>query len=444
MSSTATTTSGKRKLVYKQDPDGVFRLKKAEAASTASSILSADDVKESDELCDLSYKFRSSPDPVPYEPGPPRVRDMVEAPKQPKLKRKKRQQQQQQQQQQPSSYDNLLDLIADSEKILNSLKRPDKAETQPPKLELKTAAPVPQSKVWNFFPNFSHQISFPTSIMDPRIASYIAGIVTALLVQRMAPTLSYYGIVLLNLLKLAVIAGIVVGVVCWYAGFINVSNQFIVGFLDKLKSKLSGEEPTPPAATRTLSDDEEDVVSDAGSDVSWPEVDSEEEEVAPEEQLKPRTRARSESPVKASRRSNFTNVTPFVAPPRRHTNPIITPAVGYLKAKQLERRHSEVPHLGRRESNASSIESRHSNPRRHAEPPSPVLKLHKKLPAFPNEDLPLVNEIKVSRLHLDVDDDSISDLMSHNINRQNSVMSKNSVLGTRANYDRFLANVKED
>lgn len=438
MSSTATTTSGKRKLVYKQDPDGVFRLKKADAASTASSILGADDVKESDELCDLSYKFRPSPEPVLYDS--PRVRE-VEPPKQPKPKRKKKQQQEQQQQ--PSTSDNLLDLIADSEKILNSLKRPDTTETQPPPLELK-AAPVPQSKAWNFFPNFSHHISFPTSIMDPRLASYIAGIVSALLVQRMAPTLSYYGIVLFNLLKIAVVAGVVVGVVCWYAGFINVSNQFIVGYLDKLKSKLSGEEPAPSAPTRTLSNVEEDVVSDAGSDVSWPGVDSEEEEIAPKEQFKPHTRARSESPVKASRRSNFTNVTPFVAPPRRHTNPIITPAAGYLKAKQLERRHSEVPQLGRRESNASSIESRHSNPRRYAEPPSPVIKLHKKLPSFPNEDLPLVNEIKVSRLHLDVDDDSISDLMSHNINRHNSIMSKNSVLGTRANYDRFLANVKED
>lgn len=464
MTSTATTTSGKRKLVYKQDPDGVFRLKKVEtnATSAASSILSADEVAPAsvDELCDLSYKVRpvAAPSgPVALAPVPAPARDVLPAPKQTKLRLKKKQFKSK-----SKPTDNLLDLIADSESILNSLKRPDPVKEEKPApvlLEVPpTTSSVPKPKFWhysNFAPKFSFNFDFPTSIMDPRIACYIAGVATAVFVQKMAPTLGYYALILLNLLKVAVIAGLVVGSVCWYTGIIKISNQSIVSFLDGLKSKITGEEPAPVASRSPVGglvssyDDEDD--DDVDSDVSWPGMESEDEEPAPVVPVpavvavepRPRVRARSESPTKGSRRSTLTNITPFVAPTRRHTNPIISPAAGYLRTKELEKRQQE--NQGRRESNASSIESRGSDPRRyHGDLHSPVHKLHKKLPAFPNEDLPLVNEIKVLRGQ-DGDDDSLSDLVSPTaINRHSSVLSKASVLGTRANYDKFLANVNED
>lgn len=557
MASTVTTqsapaSSGKRKLVYKQDPDGVFRLKKvmSDATSSALSILTKDDstkitplLQPGDELCDLSYKIvdtshnhdhihdqviehdnhsivsSTSSSSSSFSQLPNRDQTNNNK-KQAKPKKKK-------------IKTNKSHSIKDTDSIQGSeLAFPpvspipeepfiqDQPQLDPPVTitpEISNSEQsIPQesnnediknsplTKVFNFLPiskikaPFSIDLSKPNSMTDQRVVFFISGLFTALLLQKLAPTISYYAIIFLNLLKLSVLSGIVVGGICWYAGLIKLSNHaYLNDLFYNVKAKITGEPiPKPvsvPASAKTgtksrasprqVYDEEDDDDSDIDSDVSWPGMDNEssDEEVeedendytqqpifkpkiaSPRSQI-PEPRTRSSSPPKTTRKNTLSTIVPFVAPPRKmhSTHNIPQPSSKSIHQQQpkLSRIHTLEPLLrrdpnfnidyDRRGSSATIDMAKGTVKNQDLRGHSPIRQIspHKKLPPNPgfSEDLPLINEIKLLRKEQAKDDDNLSELISNfgDVKRLNTTMSKNSVLGTRANYDKFLANAGRD
>lgn len=568
-SGSRTGPSGKRKVVYRQDPDGVFRMKKefTDATSIASSSHKPEQNQsglealnnDKDELIDLSYKFVPVPKPAPApapapadpapepaahravspcspgpvapaavdptrpssagssaerEPGAKFPNQETESHHRPKTKKNKSKTKHKPKSTKRHSSSTSVEtqqaleppptITPESEaefahKLAEALESATESDLES---DFEKNHPEVQPEIivkptfWNRLrlKMPANRFDPPKSLSDQRIISYGLGILSAFILQRLSPILGHYALILFDLLKIMILLGIVVGGVCWYAGLIKLSdNVYISNFMDKVRAKINGESPKQKEAPAS---DLMEYDSDEESDVSWPgasddDDDSEEEEI--EEQpvakpivepkpvapsnisLPPPTASSSAastvpppSPPKSKRRESLTRVTPFVAPPLHHRANTTQPNSTKTNFPQLNRNHTTEAYQRRhskteppRRDLAHSLElGGRPAGRRRTGSHSPVRRTspHKKLPPQP-EDLPLVNEIKLYRddhsldgLGVSYEDDDFDTALNYNndlhsnrhVNRLNSTMSKKSVLGTRANYETFLANAGSD
>lgn len=455
MATVTSTATGKKKLVYKQDPDGVFRLKKL--PSDASSTLSrgSEDVRLEkravdsyiNELIECSYQVPALAPKPALTPVPEKIVDEASKlpdsdDKQPSRGKKSRKAKT------PSiSSEATLDLEPELFVPERSL-LPQTAEPTPfPDLPSSDSEepPMPSAPKSRFAWD---PITLPA---DPRIVSYVLGLATAGLLLRFWPSVSSYAVVALNVLKMGVLWGTVVAVIAWYAGLINVHNLLVVflkGLVDRLRAKALGQAPDAPQKTSPVAEHSapKTVHMAPSPMLELPDSSSEEEEDEdlvgiPEE---PR-RARSASPQK-ERRNTLTKVTPYKPAPkpdryhsaqdvRRHTPKLNR--IQTADARLFQRRLAPLAASSRKNS-THSLDMAHL---RH-DPSELTSRLlpNKRLPPHPyeTEELPFINEVKLMT-KAEMDDDSIVD-----VHRLGSVFSKKSVLGTRAGYNKFLENFGED
>lgn len=462
---TTLTQTGKKKLVYRQDPDGVFRLKKVD--TTATSLALSIRSKKDDELVDLSYKLRPVADPA-VVPAPEPIEPIAEiepvifpVPAAGKLHRKR----------------SVASSLASSDvaTVDDAPKKSNPKHTLAPPFEptpthspeflptilpakkkvlprervvLETAPPattpapiyrIPQIKLPAF--------DAPKSMADQRVLSFVAGLITAFVIQRLALTLGHYALALLQLLKVLTLVAVVAGGASWYLGVVNASH------IEVLRLRLTGRPvvvvPTSVAvspAELAQSTATQFDYSDSDSDVSWPGVDSDDDRLvrASPKSIKkemplmdppiripsPERKVERAKPV---RKNTLTNIKPFVAPERRL--PTRTYTADPIAPKSNRKNSITSIDMAR---GAHYDDLRGHSPVRHVSP-------NKRLPPYPrpSEDLPLVNEIKLLRKADLIGDDTLTPL-DGGVARLGSVMSKTLVLGTRANYDKFLARAGEE
>lgn len=421
MATITTSTTGKRKIVYKQDADGVFRLKKVPASGTATHShpqeSSVDD--HLNELIECAYQ-------LPGTKKDDLVRDEVQVyPKDDK----------------PAATGYL-----------------SKQEKRPvPKKTNTGATKSAGSKI--------SQLKLNSTAFDSlgnfHLPSFGSGVVTTLILITSSPLISHYAVVIFNVAKIGIFWGILVGGISWYAGLIRLEDtDRIRGFVELVKGRFTADEPAEEPAEE---DEEEEEHEDEEFDTKSRQHDVFEDLRRRKSSDPAVPRRRSESPTKLS--NVLTTVTPFKpsqkdsyaskfqstpdltekqAPkmPRTYT----ADTKGYSRrgsahsAGKTRRLSSNSLDLIKTKTNQSipSMELIDSSTSRH----SPVKQYSYSQDDL--EELPFINEVK---LMSSADDtrSALPDLPSMNSNngfkRLNSVMSKNSVLGTRVNYSKFLANV---
>lgn len=460
MATITSTATGKKKLVYKQDPDGVFRLKKL--PSDASSTLSrgSEDVllekravdNYINELIGCSYEVPAPKPPLTPVPEKVVVDESKKLPdsddKQPSRGKKPRKAKT------PSPRS-----LSPDNGLLVEIDHPEPVETPLPLSVDPAPFADPESEAEDDImpaPKSRFAVDPVTLPADPRIVSYVLGLATAGLLLRFWPLVSSYAVVFFNVLKMGLLWGTVVAAIAWYAGLINVQNLLVVflkGLVDRLRGRILGlalaaPKPASPAKSATLAP--KPLIHPRPLQ-TLPDSSSEEEEEEDDEVVtipeEPR-RARSASPQK-ERRNTLTRVTPYKPAPKpdryhsvqdlpRHTP---TPKLNRIQtadARLYQRRLAPLAASSRKNS-AHSLDTTYLRSHDVAELPSRLLP-HKRLPPNPYEaeELPFINEVKLMT-KAEMDDDSIVD-----VHRLGSVFSKKSVLGTRAGYNKFLENFGDD
>ncbi|EMG46164.1 hypothetical protein G210_3602 [Candida maltosa Xu316] len=547
----ATTTKTKKKLIYKQDPDGVFRLKKIDdnaSIKTAEVIHKKAQVDNYlNELIDCSYTVVDDSPKIP----PPREPESVLLPEKEKISLPKKIK--------PTtnntSSKNLKPKGTSPHKtttkttaILNHSPQPQHIPTT---IHLsKSPSPTPQRKspspassnTVTSIPSPSdyvpekevEEIIIPAkpSIMSRvkgffsfHIPSFIIGIISAV------AGVSYKDELIYGVLGLVIVGSIlgILGVLalggCLYLGVIKSSDIKIFDkYLNIVKARATEEQP----AERIVINDEvqsshhsmnsyqeENEIIDDLQHVEEEEeiIPEEDEELEEEEEYEPITHIpRPESyqqlptpqPPKARRRSSASfKATPYRYEQREHkkkfnVSPIQT---NFDKEREKEKeiaaalRHNlqkDKPTLARaktdppsrqnskKSSGSNSPTSTRSDPyypknpshiqHRHKEKVyevgmPPQLFKSKQLPNLPPaaEELPFINEVRLVDAYNDDDEYSDNDdgrvileeaPLHHYRNdynddndylrRNQSIMSKQSVLGTRNNYKKFISNVQND
>lgn len=267
------------------------------------------------------------------------------------------------------------------------------------------------------------------------LAPFVLGMATTLVLQRLQPTIFYYGAIGLRLLKFGLLYLAILLAVCWYFGAMDIAS-----WRTKVVSAFQ------PVSLQGASD------HPRVSPHSTPQLE-------PVLEVQEKRRSRSPSP-KRKPVERVTNVRPFATPLRndrsstdaadlraqtllkfnsditrdKDSRPRSRPeSTRPIHRPEFKTRHTTDPYIkgapGSRRHSALSLESDRSSK------PLP--------PVMPQEaDLPMVNEVRL--LSLEDDDDAHDDEFesaSLQLDRQGTAFSKRSVLGTRANYLRFLANV---
>ncbi|KAK6464299.1 hypothetical protein DFJ63DRAFT_311597 [Scheffersomyces coipomensis] len=432
---TSTTTTKKKKVVYKQDPDGVFRLKKLDTSNDIPSLspqqYSSEKKKIDDyinELTDCSYKVLDDK---------PQNQNLTP----------------------PSQLGN------------DNNKRPSPTSTTTSTTTTTTSSgsntpsllssPVIGASTISTFTSLPLNImkniqqSTNTEVLKFHPQSFILGAVIAILLYRSQSTLINYALIIGNIIKLGLIGGILVGGVSFYLGLIKLDD--INKMIDTLKQKISGTSTTtlissPPVEEthNTPSDDDSDDVHSMSSLTN---------ESAPRPELKERRRSSIRvQPFRPISRQPLNDVTKYQSTPdlHKHQSSSFPPKLFRVNTdpKSLisgKRQTSPV-----RRSRGGSVESL---PKRLPQPPS----------THESEELPFINEVKL-RDTLDDEDDlssyndddyyynnhgsnnvspthgnmpaSILNEQDYNgIKRSMTTASKKSILGTRVNYNKFLANV---
>lgn len=265
------------------------------------------------------------------------------------------------------------------------------------------------------------------------LAPFVLGMGTTLALQRLQPTLFYYGAIGFRLLKFGLLYLAILLAVCWYFGAIDMASW---------KTKLA-----VVIQAEALPEDHPQVSSH-----SAPLLE-------PVLEVKEKRRSRSPSP-KRRPVERVTNVRPFTTPLRSDRTSVDTPdlrAQTLLKFNSDLAREKDSRPRSRPEStrpvHRPEFKTRHttdpyikgvSDSRRHSALSLDSERSSKPLPpVMPREaDLPMVNEVRLLSLEDDNDGfDNGFESASLQLDRQGTTLSKRSVLGTRANYLRFLANV---
>lgn len=433
MATITTSTTGKKKIIYKQDTDGVFRLKKIPTDGRVrdndrESKNSAED--HSNELIGCTYQVLDSSTEEPKYASP--MPDVV--------------------------------LVCPKDTKHVSHEHQIKQNKQPAKVKnTNTSTPSVRVKV----PNIKISTGAFEKMTGIHVPSFVAGCMITLVFVSSSPLISHYTSAIFNVVKLGLFWAILIGGITWYTGVVKLQDSEAIGLmLNGIKDTFFETEVNEEEEEEK--DDDNDSHNSRIHDVSDNSSRKNSSEFAIPSVV---PRRRSASPIKSAR-VPLTSVAPFklsAAPKldsKFQSNPeLVTgqnPAPLKLnrfhtsdpKGYQNHPKKSSIISLGklRRPSNNSleltktktnqsipSMELIDSSSSRH----SPV-KQHSSYHDDP-EELPFINEVKL----ISGEDDFRSDLSdlppinsSNNVHRLSSITSKQSVLGTRANYNKFLANVQ--
>lgn len=428
MATITTSTTGKKKIVYKQDTDGVFRLKKI---PTDGGALGKDrDSKNAtedhlNELIGCTYQVLNSSTEEPSNVSP--------------------------------TPETVLVCPKDTEYV--STDCPVTPKRKPIKRRNTNAStPSVRLKV----PNIKISTEAFEKITGIHVPSFVAGCMVTLVFVSSSPLISHYTSMIFNVVKLGLFWVILIGGITWYSGVVKLQDSEAMGaFLNGIKDSFFETEIDEEKEEKEI---EDDMRSGSMHEHSETYSRKNSSEFAIPNAV---PRRRSASPVKSAR-VPLTSVTPFKSTPSKQDSRFqSTPELvtgEHSSPPKLNRFHTSDPKgyqnqpkkgsifsLGklRRPSNNSleltktktnqsipSVELIDSSSSRH----SPVK--HYSYHHDDPEELSFINEVKLISSEDDFGNMPDSLPPVNNIHRLNSVMSKQSVLGTRANYNKFLANVQ--
>ena len=301
---------------------------------------------------------------------------------------------------------------------------------------------------------------------------FLMGMLTTYVLQVSAPIVLYYVSVVFQFLRVAFVWIAIPGVICWYTGIIDLQAPELQQAMNRVLDRL-GQKPVKPQSPI-----EAHKIRKAEITKNFPKVSAPESIVEKVVEMQPESRSpRSRSPVRhlnvserppvspmhakpdlhptlspERRQSNLSptiNVRPFVAPIRDETQKFHTqPRIPQVKIPIPQRsdqsmltsnRRFATPRGPKRYSTAKSakpVEKPVNSRRDSAESSSSVKSTlqEKPLPPLTKDSLPQNSaEIKLR--------DMTEKERSAQLARKNSITSEASVLGTRANYSKFVANV---
>lgn len=277
------------------------------------------------------------------------------------------------------------------------------------------------------------------------LVPYFLGMLTTYLFLNNQEVIASYLTVLSGLLRMALLWSFFTASVCWYFGAINISHMsdlkdWLQGIKDHLSSGLQIQEPSPEPHDSASMNSTDDVSSMALSEI-------------PRKPVKP-----SRAQIQEDRTSGhpITNVRPYVprketlnARPRRPISSNDTKKHDVSKP-ELNKYYSDPDALRKRTPRSRLPEKLLAhNSRRHSSaslelqrktPPKQLPIIHNKIEDV-EQELPLVHEVRL-RDNYDIPP-NLTQMKLSGLERLGSVMSKQSVLGTRANYNKFLSNVRD-
>lgn len=424
--------SGKKKLVYKQDPDGVFRLKRlndSDKLSTKSDKRTVDDYVN--ELVSCAYEVvdpHAKVEPAKKDSPPIQFPDLTV----------------QTDMEEMSESPNMISPKMISPKMISpkspvglNVNTPNKGFS--PGLNILTPEPeTPPRKAL-----VMTQIN--TSLQMFHIPSFVIGVILALIVNRLSPQLMYYGQIFFNYAKIGVIWGLILGTIGWYGGFIKVEKFTVKDLMSRFKSK------PPVLEIPAIPEPDIPLMAQAYDEPMErpPSVEYQQRQQLPRRHT---DKPRSKSITKGSpTRNRSVQVLPFKPQPRSQS-------LGYDDKPKLNKYHTTEPksnyskfvERSRKHKPTNSFDSFDSNNLRNPQAPQQfnhythtdgrlTPPLDQPLPDLPN-DLPFINEVKLVNGE---EDDEFTELPGFGVKRSNTTMSKKSVLGTRANYNRFVDGVQD-
>ncbi|WPK23305.1 hypothetical protein PUMCH_000541 [Australozyma saopauloensis] len=275
---------------------------------------------------------------------------------------------------------------------------------------------------------------------------FVLGMITTYVLQQMQPLLMYYGVIVAHLLKLFIVWLVFTGSVCWYFGVLSLpagseyvqKAQALMGQLPVVFNQKGGATPHTPSRAEVFSQaeahpDADQVIAKAPS---LPKKESHEDQLLP---------------------TSVVNVMPFKAPKRETFRRANTddPRSNHTRDS---RKHSDTgsPRLAfiqktyKRPQSSSPVHSGGRSDRRHSSSSLPLDKdprLRKPLPQIvpttqpnPDSELPFICEMK---LRPKTEGSGYDNPPRADLKRSGTYMSQKSVLGTRANYAKFIANFDE-
>lgn len=269
--------------------------------------------------------------------------------------------------------------------------------------------------------------------ISDRIVPFISGMVFMYIVQMCGPFVSYYFGILFHLLKVALVWAAISVAGLWYTGRLP---AFLLSEIKKsiaitLAAPADIPSPSPDPIGNTLQPKFK-IPNHAGA---RPKAN---ERSRSRDQL-PTRKSRTSSPVKSTQIESRSKITSL-----RQTTPMVRKKMAGQKLQSLPNLLSPTPNTCSRIS--TSPERPIDRDRRHSSSSAELLdrdSKHKHLPPIPrrsteNTDgsvLPLLCQMEVQETQ--------NDETSQHLHRLDTMMSKTSILGTRANYTKFLANVNE-
>ncbi|KAI5966051.1 hypothetical protein CANMA_003297 [Candida margitis] len=467
---TSTTTRKKKKLVYKQDSDGVFRLKKVDDCSSNNSNLSitSDDYLSKkgrvdnylNELMDCSYTIEGDADLANLQSQiiRPRSKSSNEI---------------------NSQSGNNSSEGKQTEKIPKPHSYTSKARSNSVPTTIPTNSPISSSDTSigstitqrsSLFPNIMAQLK-QNQQQDFKlfhVPSFSLGVILTAVAAAFRDSLTRFTvglIVCVIALGLIVLAGLVAAL---YMGLIKQDDVKLINSLKTYLQEIQQQSQETPLDGLKKRDDVSDIIQHYTGDDGRRKS---------RESLTP-TFSSGEQPPETKRRMSNIRVTPY-----RFERGIDSsnPSTEKLNLnRQLKQNYTlannstpdfatgpatsdtslkNVPALNR--INTEPIQSL-KNRRKSASPPYPVHTTRrprfdsvqtasssvKNLPSLPSDELPFINEVKLidSMEQQQIDDEGYDYISSHPINghfdrRSSSPTRKQSILGTTANYEKFIANV---
>ncbi|KAF3985689.1 hypothetical protein FT663_04924 [Candidozyma haemuli var. vulneris] len=284
------------------------------------------------------------------------------------------------------------------------------------------------------------------------VLPYILGVLTAVIIQQKWDLLTRYARLVTHLLFIGIFWAVLAAGAFWYSGMLNVSSlgdikNTFAGLFGSGGISASSNSPVnyhyERRGRRSSSlDDAADTESILSSEA--------------ESEYDPKTKMRTESEpllVRDPSPQKLTNVRPFVPPPRRDS---ADSKLSHVPQPPLSRLHTADGSGVTRKSRfrlGSPEREKYKDPRRHSsaslelsskdrQKPLPSLNKAAQRNSDSNgSDLPLVHEIKLKSRF----DQQLQALENDGpgLGRSDTMFSKQSMLGTRANKRTFLSNVDE-
>ncbi|KAI3403963.2 hypothetical protein KGF56_003230 [Candida oxycetoniae] len=507
-----TTTKKKKKLIYKQDSDGVFRLKKiddnSDNVSTTSTELLEQKTKVDDylnELMDCSYTI------VEKDPSPPEIEKAksgtAETISSTNISKKPNDKDQTEVKQKTkkikptvhnTSSKNLISSSTQSPSATTTTTTPTTTttETKSPDKKDKEAetTPKPIKKKSKFLTFMTHLKDAGQEATRFHPSSFLVGVISTAIAITYKKQLTS---LIVGLVVICLVLGVILGIIISAALHFDWMKQKDIKFVDQILTFLQTKLNIAKFESSVAGEDTEITksYSAAGTDVSnkhAEEEEEQEEQVAKEDEKHTEvTGATKHELPQPKRRSSTIRVTPY-----RYERPFSAPYTTKIAHKQ--ERFGNVPKLFTRPSTSSSSSS-HSHSHSHDVRDVPALRRLnteptqmsqqqmrvnskqrspktassegfpkrykngpvdsggsgaesglglgsapniaaavaslKQLPILPaqSEELPLINEVKLV--------DSLTHLDGYESDGATTVTRQESILGTRANYKKFVANV---